>query len=183
MDDLPMWALVGDFGEGHNDNEKDGDDVYIWTHKRFDLGYNENQIVDVNVTTAKRVKLVPGITLHFTYQVWFGCLLLFFLLFFFSSLFSLVSSLPSSFPPSFLFRPPPFFSLFLSFFLSIFCATHLESAKSVAELPFPSQRVMHCGAWDWTPSSFLTLIHLTVHSARPPSLAFANAKAREFTGW
>ncbi len=45
------------------------EDVYIWTHKRIDFGVNNDQIVDVNVTTANRVKLRKDITLHFTYQV------------------------------------------------------------------------------------------------------------------
>ena len=44
-------------------------DVYLWTHKRIDFGYNDGQIVDVNVTTSNRVKLVKDITVHFTYQV------------------------------------------------------------------------------------------------------------------
>eukprot|EP00045_Choanoeca_perplexa_P014031 m.162818 g.162818 ORF g.162818 m.162818 type:complete len:587 (+) comp16541_c0_seq1:165-1925(+) len=69
IDDLPMWALVGDFGAGHNDHEKPSDDMYLWTHKKFDIGYNGNRIVDVNVTTGKRTLIKPGITLHFTYEV------------------------------------------------------------------------------------------------------------------
>lgn len=69
LDDLPMWALVGDFGAGHTDNEKSSDVMYIWTHKKFDIGINGNRVVDVNVTAGKRVPLKPGITLHFTYEV------------------------------------------------------------------------------------------------------------------
>jgi len=66
LDNMPTWALVGDFGEGHTDHEQQGDDTYIWTHKKIDVGYNGNQIVDVNSTTARRVLLKPGITIHFT---------------------------------------------------------------------------------------------------------------------
>ena len=69
VDDLPSWALVGDFGEGHADKEDENGDVYIWTHKKIDFGVNNNQIVDVNVTTSNRVKLRRDITIHFTYQV------------------------------------------------------------------------------------------------------------------
>lgn len=69
LDNMPTWALVGDFGEGHTDHERQGDDTYIWTHKKIDVGYNGNQIVDVNSTTARRVLLKPGITIHFTYEV------------------------------------------------------------------------------------------------------------------
>eukprot|EP00053_Salpingoeca_punica_P013638 m.123412 g.123412 ORF g.123412 m.123412 type:complete len:590 (+) comp16249_c0_seq1:245-2014(+) len=69
LDDLPMWALVGDFGEGHSEFEPSDGDLFIWTHKRFDIGVNGNQIVEANLTTGRRVKLEPGITLHFSYQV------------------------------------------------------------------------------------------------------------------
>eukprot|EP00039_Didymoeca_costata_P000569 m.46252 g.46252 ORF g.46252 m.46252 type:complete len:596 (+) comp10350_c0_seq2:1624-3411(+) len=71
IDDLPMWALVGDFGEGHDDSKKPGEDTFIWTHKQLDIGWNGNQIVDVNLTTGKRQKLEIGATIRFTYQVKF----------------------------------------------------------------------------------------------------------------
>ena len=35
----------------------------------FFEGVNDNQIVEANLTTGRRVKLEPGITLHFSYQV------------------------------------------------------------------------------------------------------------------
>jgi hypothetical protein len=73
VDDLPSWALVGDFGEGLGENEGSNGDVYLWTHKRIDFGVNDGQIVDVNVTTANRVKLRRDVTIHFTYQVCFFC--------------------------------------------------------------------------------------------------------------
>lgn len=71
VDDLPSWALVGDFGEGHTDKDAEDDnaELYLWTHKRIDFGVNNNQIVDVNVTTSNRVKLRKDITVHFTYQI------------------------------------------------------------------------------------------------------------------
>lgn len=69
IDDMPMWALVGDFGEGHTDHEKEGSTPYIWTNKKLDIGVNNGQIVDVNLTTSKRVPLQKDTTLHFTYQV------------------------------------------------------------------------------------------------------------------
>lgn len=68
LDDLPMWALVGDFGQGHTDHEKEGDDMFLWTHKRIDIGVNGNQIVDVNLTTSKREKIEIGKTIDFSYQ-------------------------------------------------------------------------------------------------------------------
>uniref|UniRef100_T1JG74 Transmembrane 9 superfamily member n=1 Tax=Strigamia maritima TaxID=126957 RepID=T1JG74_STRMM len=61
MDDLPIWGIVG---EG---DENDG--YYIWTHKRFDVGYNGNQIVDVNLTSEVKVKLSLSTKIVFTYEV------------------------------------------------------------------------------------------------------------------
>lgn len=62
IDDLPVWGIVGEIGEG-------GDTYYIWTHKKFEIGYNGKQIVDVNLTSEVKVKLEPKIKLVFTYQV------------------------------------------------------------------------------------------------------------------
>ena len=64
IDDLPIWGIVGEIDEG-------GEGYYIWTHKKFDIGYNENKIVDVNLTSEAKVKLQPGIKVAFTYEVKF----------------------------------------------------------------------------------------------------------------
>ena len=48
IDDLPVWGIVGEIGD-------DGTSFYIWTHKKFDVGYNNNQIVDVNLTSEFKV--------------------------------------------------------------------------------------------------------------------------------
>ena len=50
IDDLPVWGIVGEHGE-------DSNDFYIWTHKKFEIGYNSNQIVDVNLTSEVKVCL------------------------------------------------------------------------------------------------------------------------------
>lgn len=42
---------------------------YIWTHKKFDIGYNGKQIVDVNLTSDNKVKLVQGAQISFSYEV------------------------------------------------------------------------------------------------------------------
>lgn len=50
--------------------EKDGVISYhIWTHKKFDIGYNGKQIVDVNLTSENKVKLVQGAHIPFSYEV------------------------------------------------------------------------------------------------------------------
>lgn len=43
--------------------------MYIWTHKKFDIGYNGKHIVDVNLTSESKVKLQPNAQLKFTYEV------------------------------------------------------------------------------------------------------------------
>lgn len=62
IDDLPVWGIVGEIGETD-------DELYIWTHKKFDVGFDNDKIADVNLTSEAKVKLEPGITLPFTYQV------------------------------------------------------------------------------------------------------------------
>uniref|UniRef100_A0A0P4VUZ9 Transmembrane 9 superfamily member n=1 Tax=Scylla olivacea TaxID=85551 RepID=A0A0P4VUZ9_SCYOL len=62
IDDLPIWGIVGEIDEA-------SDTYYIWTHKRFDLGHNGDQIVDVNLTSEVRQKLELGAKVKFTYEV------------------------------------------------------------------------------------------------------------------
>lgn len=54
-------GIVGEVDEAN-------DAYYIWTHKKFDLGYNGNQIVDVNLTSEARQKLELGAKIKFTYE-------------------------------------------------------------------------------------------------------------------
>ena len=46
--------ITGIVGE----TEGSGPDMYLWTHKKFEIGYNGNQIVDVNLTSESRVKII-----------------------------------------------------------------------------------------------------------------------------
>ena len=55
-------GIVGEIEEG-------GDGYYIWTHKKFDIGYNGKQIVDVNLTSEAKVRLQPNAKIPFTYEV------------------------------------------------------------------------------------------------------------------
>lgn len=48
---------------------KGGESYYIWTHKKFDIGFNDNNIVDVNLTSEAKVKLEPNGKIDFTYEV------------------------------------------------------------------------------------------------------------------
>ncbi|CAK9302338.1 unnamed protein product, partial [Gordionus sp. m RMFG-2023] len=61
LDDLPIWGIVGEKDEYRN--------FYLWTHKKFDIGYNKDRIVDVNLTSENRFHILPGKDINFTYEV------------------------------------------------------------------------------------------------------------------
>ena len=60
LDDLPIWGIVGEMEEK---------EFYIWTHKKFEIGFNGNQIIDVNLTSEGKTKLRLGEQLAFSYEV------------------------------------------------------------------------------------------------------------------
>ncbi|XP_059489038.1 transmembrane 9 superfamily member 3 [Neocloeon triangulifer] len=64
IDDLPIWGIVGETDENGGSMNH-----YIWTHKKFDIGYNGNQIVDVNLTSENKVRLDLNAKIPFTYEV------------------------------------------------------------------------------------------------------------------
>jgi len=51
--------------------DKDAKTYYMWTHKKLDIGYNKDAIVDVNLTSEAKIKLEPGARISFTYEVRF----------------------------------------------------------------------------------------------------------------
>jgi transmembrane 9 superfamily protein 3 len=46
-----------------------GKAAYIWTHKKFEIGYNNDRIVDVNLTSESKVQLKPNVNLEFSFEV------------------------------------------------------------------------------------------------------------------
>lgn len=60
IDDLPIWGVVGEVKESN---------YYIWTHKKFEIGFNGKQIIDVNLTSEDKVLLTPTTKLNFTFEV------------------------------------------------------------------------------------------------------------------
>lgn len=62
IDGLPIWGKVGERDE--NDGK-----YYINTHMKFDIGYNGQQIVDINLTTEMREELMEGAGITFSYEV------------------------------------------------------------------------------------------------------------------
>lgn len=57
-----ILGIAGEYEESENS-------YYLWTHKKFDIGYNGDQIVDVNLTSEAKVKLEKGKKIAFTYEV------------------------------------------------------------------------------------------------------------------
>lgn len=62
VDDLPIWGVVGEADDTKGE-------YYVYTHKKFDLAFNGNQIVDVNMTTEGKVLLALGAEIPFSYEV------------------------------------------------------------------------------------------------------------------
>nr|CAD2176998.1 unnamed protein product [Meloidogyne enterolobii] len=60
IDELPIWALVG---------EKETGASFIYTHKKFEIGYNGDNIVVVDVTAEEKKEIKPNMELSFTYEV------------------------------------------------------------------------------------------------------------------
>ncbi len=50
-DDLPIWGIVGEIDEKE-------DAFYIWTHKKFEIGYNRDQVRIIIYTVRYRYLLL-----------------------------------------------------------------------------------------------------------------------------
>ncbi|KAL5291899.1 TM9SF3 family protein [Megaselia abdita] len=62
IDGLPIWGKVGE--KNPSDNK-----LYISTHKKFEIGYNGKQIVDIILTTDEKKVLGVGEKIEFSYEV------------------------------------------------------------------------------------------------------------------
>lgn len=62
---LNVVSRSGILGE----SDEEGKSIYIWTHKRFDIGYNGDHIVDINLTSESKVQLQVNTKLTFTYEI------------------------------------------------------------------------------------------------------------------
>ena len=49
--------------------DENGEDHYLWTYKKLEIGFNGNRIVDVNLTSEGKVKLVPNTRIAMSYSV------------------------------------------------------------------------------------------------------------------
>uniref|UniRef100_T1GC29 Transmembrane 9 superfamily member n=1 Tax=Megaselia scalaris TaxID=36166 RepID=T1GC29_MEGSC len=62
IDGLPIWGKVGE--KNPSDNT-----LSIYTHKKFEIGYNGKQIVDINLNTEEKKVLAVGEKIEFSYEV------------------------------------------------------------------------------------------------------------------
>ncbi|GAB4814909.1 hypothetical protein N2152v2_001955 [Parachlorella kessleri] len=74
-DDLPIWGYVGKVERVKGEDGKTNTKLYLFTHIHFDVSYNKNQIVEINVSTDPSQVVdvsddVTGeVTAEFTYSV------------------------------------------------------------------------------------------------------------------
>lgn len=78
IDDLPVWGMVGEIAASKEELEELEKDTshehaimpsHIFTHKAFTIGYNGNQIIEVNLSSRDRRKVEPNVKLTFSYSV------------------------------------------------------------------------------------------------------------------
>jgi transmembrane 9 superfamily protein 3 len=79
IDDLPIWGLffpkilflnIPVFLQGIvGEMDESGKSAYIWTHKKIEVAYNDDRIVDVNLTSESKVRLQTNMQLPFSYEV------------------------------------------------------------------------------------------------------------------
>lgn len=72
-DDLPIWGYVGKV-EGSPDAPSGSQKLYLFTHFHFDVAFNENNVIEINVSTdpTQIVDVSEGVdevTAEFTYSV------------------------------------------------------------------------------------------------------------------
>jgi len=58
-------AKLGIVGE----MDESGKAAYIWAHKKFEIGFNGERIVDVNLTSESKTQLQPNTKLVFSYEI------------------------------------------------------------------------------------------------------------------
>lgn len=64
VDDLPIWGSVGEKAVGDKSEE-----VLLYTHKSFQIGYNGQNIVDINMTVEGKTPVTSSSPISLTYEV------------------------------------------------------------------------------------------------------------------
>ncbi|KAL5968974.1 Transmembrane 9 superfamily member 3 [Taenia solium] len=60
LDELSLVGVVGEMSDGK---------AMLWTHKKFEILYNHNQIVGVSLGTSDPVEVAGGVDIIYTYEV------------------------------------------------------------------------------------------------------------------
>jgi transmembrane 9 superfamily protein 3 len=66
LDELPIWGLLGDVDEG---GDPANPDYFIWTHKNFNIKYNQDRIIEVSLSQEQSFKIKAGEPFTWTYTV------------------------------------------------------------------------------------------------------------------
>jgi len=72
VDDLPALDMIGEIHTEKTQEYEPGkiyDDVYLYTHKQFEIGYNGDRIVSLSYTPTDPVKIETNAELSFTYGI------------------------------------------------------------------------------------------------------------------
>ena len=67
LDDLPQWGMVGELALDPDNEEKT--ETLIYTHKRLEIGYDHQKIMQLNMTSEGPVPIERGTQIDFTYSV------------------------------------------------------------------------------------------------------------------
>lgn len=60
LDELSLVGVVGEMRDGK---------AMLWTHKKFEILYNQDQIVGVSLGTSDPIEVAPGVDIIYTYEV------------------------------------------------------------------------------------------------------------------
>ncbi|VDM25640.1 unnamed protein product [Hydatigera taeniaeformis] len=60
LDELSLVGVVGEMHDGK---------AMLWTHKKFDILYNHNQIVGVSLGTSDPIEVAADVEVIYTYEV------------------------------------------------------------------------------------------------------------------
>jgi transmembrane 9 superfamily protein 3 len=71
LDDLPIWGMVGEVvpGQKQDNQEKTEDKLYLYTHLKFIVTYNQDRVIEVNLTSENPVPIDRSESIRFTYSV------------------------------------------------------------------------------------------------------------------
>lgn len=82
IDELPVWAMLGEYMQSEYTDTKQSSDIlqhshqhqhieqsFLYTHRHFTIGYNQNQIMQVNLTSENLQPIKPDTQYDITYTV------------------------------------------------------------------------------------------------------------------